>query len=133
MEYRLKKNFRKNDLPYTLIKRTEKTAMYGVGGAYADKILGYEVFRITISKDKYGVREHFPSNEEFGSQFHSKYFGGAMMHLAEVYFDALVDLEAGGQVQQSSNDIMYQIMGKHGRVTVKMHDKKKLKLASLNI
>ena len=62
----LKTQFRKNDLPYTLLKRNEVAAMYGIGGTYTDKILHWEASKIYIRKDKYGIRESLPTNEKFG-------------------------------------------------------------------
>jgi hypothetical protein len=62
----LKTNFRLNGLPYTLLKRNEFVALYGMGGTYTDEILHYEVDIIYIRKDKYGEREHIPTNEQFG-------------------------------------------------------------------
>jgi len=55
-----------NDLPYTLLRRNEVVALYGIGGAYTDEILHWEVSKIYIRKDKYGAREALPSNEKFG-------------------------------------------------------------------
>ncbi|MCJ7449217.1 MAG: hypothetical protein MUO72_16195 [Bacteroidales bacterium] len=63
---RLKERFRKNGLPYTLLKRNEVVAMYGIGGTYTEKILHWEVCKIYIRNDKYGIRESIPSNEQFG-------------------------------------------------------------------
>src|SRR4030042_6989621 len=62
----LKNKFRLNGLPYTLLKRNEVVALYGIGGTYTDKILHYEVCKIYIRNDKYGIRESIPSNERFG-------------------------------------------------------------------
>jgi len=62
----LKKQFRLNGLPYTLLKRNDKVALYGIGGTYTDKILHWEVDIIYIRKDKYGERESIPSNGQFG-------------------------------------------------------------------
>ena len=55
-----------NGLPYTLLKRNEVVALYGIGGTYTDEILHWEVCKIYIRKDKYGVREVGPTNEQFG-------------------------------------------------------------------
>ena len=52
----LKMQFRINGLPYTLIKRNDKVALYGIGGEFTDKILHWEVDIIYIRKDKYGER-----------------------------------------------------------------------------
>ena len=62
----LKTNFRMNGLPYTLLKRNEVVALYGIGGTYTDKILHWEVDKIYIRKDKYGKREAIATNEQFG-------------------------------------------------------------------
>ena len=62
----LKTQFRMNDLPYTLIKRNEVVALYGIGGEFTDKFLHYEVDIIYIRRDKYGEREHIANNENFG-------------------------------------------------------------------
>lgn len=63
---KIKNMFRKNGLPYLLIKRNGLVALYGVGGTFIDKILHYEVCRIHNRNDKYGFREALPSNEQFG-------------------------------------------------------------------
>ena len=62
----LKTQFRLNDLPYTLLKRNEVVALYGIGGTYTDEILHWEVSKIYIRKDKYGEREHIAKNDDFG-------------------------------------------------------------------
>jgi len=62
----LKTQFRLNGLPYTLLKRNEVVVLYGIGGTYTDKILHWEVDKIYIRKDKYGIREHIATNELFG-------------------------------------------------------------------
>ena len=62
----LKTQFRKNELPYTLLKRNEVVALYGIGGTYNDEILHYEVDIIYIRMDNYGEREHIADNENFG-------------------------------------------------------------------
>jgi hypothetical protein len=62
----LKTQFRMNGLPYTLIKRNEVVALYGIGGEFTDKILHWEVDIIYIRNDKYGEREHIANNENFG-------------------------------------------------------------------
>ena len=51
----LKESFRLNGLQYTLLKRNEVVALYGIGGTYTDKILHYEVDIIYTRKDKYGT------------------------------------------------------------------------------
>ena len=50
----LKTQFRMNGLPYTLLKRNEVVALYGIGGTYTDEILHWEVYKIYIRNDKYG-------------------------------------------------------------------------------
>ena len=62
----LSAKFRRNGLPYTLLKRNEVVALYGIGGTYTDRILHYEVSKIYIFNDKYGFRESIPANERFG-------------------------------------------------------------------
>ena len=37
----LKTQFRMNKLPYTLLKRYEVVALYGIGGTYTDEIIHY--------------------------------------------------------------------------------------------
>jgi hypothetical protein len=39
----LKTEFRMNGLPYTLLKRNDVVALYGLGGTYTDEILHWEV------------------------------------------------------------------------------------------
>ena len=62
----LKNHFRLNSLPYTLMKRNEKVALYGIGGEHTDEILHWEVDLIYIRKDRYGEREHIADNGQFG-------------------------------------------------------------------
>jgi hypothetical protein len=62
----LKTHFRLNDLPYTLLKRNDKVALYGIGGEFTDTIHHWEVDIIYIRKDKYGEREHIAKNDDFG-------------------------------------------------------------------
>ena len=62
----LKEHFRMNGLPYTLLKRNDKVALYGIGGEFTDEILHWEVDIIYIRKDKYGEREHIAKNDDFG-------------------------------------------------------------------
>jgi len=68
----LPEQFRKNELPYTLLKRNDVVALYGVGGTYTDTILHYEVCQIR-HKPQRVVSGHFieagealPSDEQFG-------------------------------------------------------------------
>jgi hypothetical protein len=73
-------------LPYTLLKRNEVVAHYGIGGTYTDEILHYEVDIIYHRKDKYGEREAIADNENFG-RGRSKCF--MRKDLAEEYYDKL--------------------------------------------
>ena len=82
----LKASFRLNGLQYTLLKRNEVVALYGIAGTYTDKILHYEVSKIYIRKDKYGVRESIPTNELFGRDL-SRCFNDEESALK--YFDEL--------------------------------------------
>ena len=83
---KLKDKFRINGLPYTLLKRNEVVALYGIGGTYTDRILHYEVSKIYIFNDKYGFRESIPSNERFGRDA-SRSFND--IESANKYFDEL--------------------------------------------
>jgi hypothetical protein len=62
----LKEHFRMNGLPYTLLKRNDKVALYGIGGTYTKEILHWEADIIYIRKDKYDERESIPKNDDFG-------------------------------------------------------------------
>jgi len=53
---KLKESFRLNKLQYTLLKRNDVVALYGIGGTYSDTISYWEVSRIIIRDDKYGKR-----------------------------------------------------------------------------
>jgi hypothetical protein len=82
-----------NGLPYTLIKRNDKVALYGIGGEFTDKILHWEVDIIYIRKDKYGEREHIAKNDDFGRD-RSRCFMNE--RLALEYYDKLTsDLSQG--------------------------------------
>ena len=83
---KLKESFSLNGLPYTLLKRNDFIALYGIGGSYTDKILHYEVDIIYHRKDKYGVREHIAKNDDFGRD-RSRCF--TSKDLALKYFDEL--------------------------------------------
>jgi len=63
---KLGSSFRLNGLLYTLIKRNEKVAMFGIGGTYTDDIRHWEICKIQIRNDKYGLRESIPQNDLFG-------------------------------------------------------------------
>jgi hypothetical protein len=86
----LKTSFRLNGLPYTLLKRNDVVALYGIGGTYSDEILHYEVDVIYLRNDKYGEREHIAKNDDFGRD-RSRCF--AREDLALKYYDELtIDL-----------------------------------------
>ena len=84
----LNTSFRLNGLPYTLIKRNDVVALYGIGGTYTDEILHYEVDIIYIRKDKFGEREHIANNENFGID-RSRCFNNKVKALE--YFDKLTE------------------------------------------
>lgn len=81
---KLESSFRHNGLLYTLIKRNDKVAMFGIGGDFSDEIRHWEICKIQIRNDKYGIREHIPQDELFGKDG-SKCF--AKEKLALEYFD----------------------------------------------
>jgi hypothetical protein len=54
---KLKIQFRKNELLYTLITRNDNVALYVIGGHYTDQIIHYEVDKIYIRNDNFGIRE----------------------------------------------------------------------------
>jgi hypothetical protein len=85
----LKESFKLNGLPYTQMKRNDVVALYGIGGAYTDKILHWEVSKVYIRKDKYGKRESLPTNEKFGRDLSRCYMD---KETAYQYFDTLTDL-----------------------------------------
>jgi hypothetical protein len=85
----LKTQFRMNGLPYILLKRNEVVALYGIGGTYTDEILHWEVSKIYIRKDKYGIRESLPTNEKFGRDLSRCYMD---KEKAFRYFNTLTDL-----------------------------------------
>jgi len=62
----LKESFKLNKLQYTQLKRNELVALYGIGGTYTDEPRHFEVSKIYIRNDQYGIRESLPSNEQFG-------------------------------------------------------------------
>jgi|GEM_PF-2790280 len=84
----LKTKFRMNGLSYTLLKRNEVVAMYCIGGTYTDEILQWEVDKIYIRKDKYGIREALRTNEKFGRDL-SRCFMDEKLALR--YFDELTN------------------------------------------
>jgi hypothetical protein len=82
----LKEKFMLTGLPYTLLKRNDFVALFGIGGTYTDKVLHYEVDIIYHRKDKYGIREHIAKNDDFGRD-RSRCF--TSKDLALKYFDEL--------------------------------------------
>ncbi len=91
----LKSEFRKNGLPYSLIKRNDIVALFGVGGTFTEKILHYEICRIKTTPagemfgKTYPAHETIPGNEQFGRD------GSAAIVQrieADKYFDTLTKL-----------------------------------------
>ena len=65
----LRDSFRKNGLPYTLIKRNEKIALFGVCGCHTNEFIHFEVCRIHIVNNEFiGHREVIIGNEQFGKE-----------------------------------------------------------------
>ena len=93
---KLETKFRMNGLPYTLLKRNDKVALYGIGGEYTDKILHREVDIIYIRKDQYGEREHIAKNDDFGRD-RSRCFMSEKLALE--YFDKLTSILSQGVVK----------------------------------
>ena len=97
----LKEKFRKNELSYTLLKRNEVVAMYGIGGTYTEEVILFEVCKIYIRIDKYGIREAIPSNEKFGRDLSRSFLDKVS---ALQYFDELttkLELARGGHKAMS--------------------------------
>lgn len=84
----LKEHFIKNGLPYTFIKRNDYVCLYGIGGTYTDKVICYEVLKIQVRNDKYGIREALPSNEQFGRDGSASFIS---LKQAEKYYTLLTD------------------------------------------
>jgi hypothetical protein len=84
----LKTSFRLNELLYTLLKRNDVVALYGIGGTYSDEINHYEVDIVYMRNDKYGERESIADNENFGKD-RSRCFKNK--DLAYKYFDKLTN------------------------------------------
>jgi hypothetical protein len=82
----LKLSFRRNGFLYSQLKRNEAIALYSVGGTYSNRTSYYEVCKIYIRKDKYGIRESLPSDEIFGRDL-SRCFNN--YNSALQYFDEL--------------------------------------------
>jgi len=89
----IKKSFKKNDLYYKLVERTEKTVLFETS-VFGGNISGYEVCRIQIApagiifNKEYFERELLPSNEEFGfdgsKAFLKKDLAEAKLYLIEL-------------------------------------------------
>ena len=85
----LKERFKLNGLQYTLLKRNELVAICGIGGTYTNEPRHFEVSKIYIRNDQYGIRESLPSNEQFGRDL-SRSFNDYESALR--YFDELTKL-----------------------------------------
>lgn len=88
---RLKESFKLNKLQYTLLKRNDVVALFGIGGTYTDKAIHYEVSKIHIRKaDNYCNydRESVPNNDQF-IRDGSRCFND--LETAEYYFDKLTE------------------------------------------
>lgn len=92
----LKTSFGKNELTYTLIKRNDLVALYGVSGTYTKEILHLEVCRIqkrkasTFKGKTIPEREAIPSDEQFGKEG-SQAYPKRMEKEALLYFDELTE------------------------------------------
>ena len=103
----LKTKFKMNGLPYTILKRNTKVALYGIGGEYTDKILHWEVSKIYIRKDKYGIHESLPTNEKFGRDLSRCYMNEEK---ALQYYDTLTAiLNQGKGVAKVVTGVGYNI------------------------
>lgn len=64
---------KKSNCYYRQVKRSARTAMYSLSYSENGKIVGFDVFKIIIKPagivlgKQIPEREHFPSDEEFGS------------------------------------------------------------------
>jgi hypothetical protein len=85
----LKESFRLSGLQYTLLKRNEVVALFGIGGTYTDRPLHYEVSKMYIRNDKYGIRESLPTNEKFGRDLSRSFMS---LEAASEYFDTFTDV-----------------------------------------
>jgi len=85
----LKESFRLNGLQYKLLKRNDIVALYGIGGTYTNNILHWEVSKMYIRNDKYGIRESLPTNEKSGRDLSRCYMDEEKAYR---YFDTLTDL-----------------------------------------
>jgi hypothetical protein len=80
----LKLSFKRHGLRYSLLKRNDHLAVFGVSGTFTDIILHYEVVMLRIRADKYGHRVSIPSDEEFGKSKLDRHF--QKLAEAEAYF-----------------------------------------------
>jgi hypothetical protein len=100
----LRECFGLNGLIYTLLKRNDVVALYGISGTYTDEILHYEVNIIYFRKDKYGEREVIADNENFGRD-RSKCF--MRKDLAYKYYDKLsMDLRYEKNLSQGVSKVI---------------------------
>lgn len=92
----LRETFKKHELTYTLLKRNDVVALYGVSGTYTPDTLHFEVCRIkqtketTIKGQMIAARETIPSDEQFGKEG-SCAFPVRMKNEAYTYFDTFTD------------------------------------------
>ena len=82
---KLKESFNRQNLRYTLLKRDEQLAIFGISGTFNYNILHYEVVMVRIRDDQYGHRESVPSDEEFGKTKPDRHFQKIVEALT--YFD----------------------------------------------
>jgi hypothetical protein len=59
----IKAIFKYNKLLYTLLKRNEYVALYGIGGTADKEAERFEVFKIIIDSDDSYINESLPSND----------------------------------------------------------------------
>jgi len=118
---KLKENYRRKELSYTLQKRNDKLCIYGVSKTYTDKIAHYEVMAIRIRIDKYGNREAIPSNEEFGKSKPDCHFQN--LAEAEEYFDRWT-----AKLMQGVKEKVKVVPEYHPRVKTTILDKKSIRI-----
>jgi hypothetical protein len=103
----LKTQFRLNNLPYTLLKRNDKVALYGIGGEFTDDIIHYEVDIIYIRHDQYGEREAIATNDTFGRD-RSRCFNNKEKALN--YYDELTtELEKERNLSQEVSKVIAEV------------------------
>ena len=89
---KLKTEFRKNGLSYTLIKRNNTVALFGVSGTFTDQILHFEVCKIKTVQAGEMFGKSFPAHEVIpGNEMFGKEGSRAIVQRneAELYFDTL--------------------------------------------